>query len=48
MTKLKTGHTPHMTCIIFIGNVVECKESKWSRLLCVDIIYTWAAQEESM
>jgi len=45
MKKFKTGYTPHRTCIIFIGNVVECEESKCSRLLCVDITYTWAAQQ---
>jgi hypothetical protein len=43
MKKLKTGYTPHRTCIIFIENVVECEESKCSRLLC--IAYTLAAQQ---
>jgi hypothetical protein len=45
MRKFETEHTPSKDIFIFIGNFVECHESKWSRLLCVDIVYTWAAQQ---
>ena len=43
MKKLNTTYTLQNTCILAIRIFVGCKESKWSRLLCVDIISTWAA-----
>ena len=45
MKKIETGHTPSKDFFTFIENFVECQERKWSRLLCVDIVYTWAAQQ---
>jgi hypothetical protein len=43
--KFENRYTPSKNIFTFIGNFVECQESKWSRLLCVDIVYTWAAQQ---
>jgi hypothetical protein len=45
MKKIETRHTSSQDIFTFIGNFVESQESKWSRLLCVDIVHTWAAQQ---
>ena len=52
MKRIETRHTPSKDIFTFIGNFVECQKSKWSRRLCVDIVFTLGLHsnqgEESM